>query len=60
MNKKELMEQLYINKETTPKDIMEKLFCVAIINQGIDVATAIFRTYMKLRNIMEAKDGPES
>ena len=56
MNKKELMEQLYINKETTPKDIMGKLFCVAITNQGIDVATAIFKTYMELRNIMEAED----
>ena len=44
MNKKELMEQLYI-EDAILEQIMEKLFCVAIIQQGTVIASQILKRW---------------
>lgn len=58
MTKKELMQQLYISKDATLLQIMEKLFCVAILQEGVDMADKIFSKYLELREIM-AREGEE-
>ncbi len=53
MTKKELMEQLYIKEDTTPEQIIEKLFCVAILQAGTETAAMIFGKFLELREIMK-------
>ena len=58
LSKKELMEQLHITHQdlfAIPIGVMEKLFCAAIINQGINTAAKIFRDYEKLKDIIYEK-----
>jgi len=58
MTRKELMDQLYITEEmviNSPQAVTEKLFWVAILNQGVDVAAAIFAEYRKMVKYLEEK-----
>uniref|UniRef100_A0A6M3LUP7 Uncharacterized protein n=1 Tax=viral metagenome TaxID=1070528 RepID=A0A6M3LUP7_9ZZZZ len=48
MNKKN-----FIKESATPEQVMEKLFCVAIINQGTEIASKIFKSYLDMRKIIE-------
>lgn len=52
LSKPELMIQLHITHQdlfSNPIGVMEKLFCAAIINQGINTAAEIFKDYEELK-----------
>ena len=55
MTREQIMEQLYLSENevvTHAPIVMEKLFCVAIINQGTDVAVRILNAYQEMDKIL--------
>lgn len=55
LTKESIMKQFVITQDqidTKHPIIMEKLFCVAILNQGTDIAEKIFAEYNKLKDII--------
>lgn len=55
MTRKEIMEQLYLNENDVvgcAPIVMEKLFCVAIINEGTDIAARILGAYREMHKIL--------
>ena len=53
MNKKELMEYLYLDSDDIkdPK-VLEKLFCLAIMQENIEIMRRISTNYIKYKDIL--------
>ncbi len=50
--KQELMARLYIKEDSTAEQIMEKLYLLAILQEGTEITARITKKYLELRDIM--------
>ena len=58
MAREQMMEQLYITEDeilTRPEKIIEKLFLVAIMQEGTAVTARVTGKFLELRNILGIK-----
>jgi hypothetical protein len=55
MDKKTLMTMMNITEDDityTQEVVLEKLFCVAVINQGAEIASNILKDYLEMKKII--------
>lgn len=53
MTREKIMSSLSISEEdVTSGKFVEKLYCAAILNAGVDIASKILSEYIKMRDII--------
>jgi hypothetical protein len=56
MTRDELMQAISISEEDLVLDkanVIQKIFCLALLNQGTDIARNVLNDYIKIRDILE-------
>ena len=53
MTRDQIRHELSISEDSTKAEVREKLLLAAILNQGVDAASAILNRYKELADIME-------
>ncbi len=53
MTKQEFMNQIYMKEGDPPEKVTERLFCIAVINEGTEIAHRIFSRVLEYRSILK-------